>query len=120
MSGILGLDAVVIIVKDLAAQRHFYRDVLGLPLVGDYGDALFFDCGDQKLALFAHSHHPEGTKRLEGAGKGISHLEFRIAPGDQDRLRQRLTDAGFHAYRDNFCDADGNLFHFNLAAGEQR
>ncbi len=110
MDGILGLDAVVIIVKDLEAQRHFYLDVLGLALGGDHGDALFFDCGDQKLALFAHSHHAEGTRRLEGASKGIGHLEFRIAPSDAGRLYRRLTDAGFHAYRDNFCDADGNLF----------
>ena len=116
MGGILGLDAVVLIVKDLGAQRHFYRDVLGLSPAGEYGDALFFDCGEQKLALFARSHHPEGTRRLEGADKGISHLEFRIAAGDQDRLVRRLTDAGFHAYGGNFCDADGNLFHFNLAA----
>jgi catechol 2,3-dioxygenase-like lactoylglutathione lyase family enzyme len=120
MSGILGLDAVVIIVKDIQAQRHFYQDVLGLPLAGDYGDAVFFDCGKQKLALFAHSHHPEGTNRLEGAAKGISHLEFRIAAGDQERLRSRLTEAGFHAYRDNFSDADGNLFHFNLAPDGQQ
>lgn len=115
MSAILGLDAVVLIVDDLQAQRRFYQDVLGLPLAGDYGDAVFFGCGNQKLALFARSHHPEGTKRLDGAAKGISHLEFRIAPGDEDKLRRRLTEAGFHAYRDNFCDADGNLFHFNLA-----
>jgi catechol 2,3-dioxygenase-like lactoylglutathione lyase family enzyme len=115
MDAILGLDAVALIVTDLHAQRRFYQDVLGLPLTGDYGDALFFGCGEQKLALFARSHHPEGTKRLEGAGRGISHLEFPIAPGDEERLRERLTGAGFHAYRDNFCDADGNLFHFNLA-----
>ena len=115
MPAILGLDAVVLIVKDLPAQRHFYRDLLGLPLTGDYNDAVFFDCGSQKLALFAPSHHPEGTKRLEGASKGISHLEFRIAPGGEEELRRRLTQAGCHAYRDNFCDADGNLFHFSLA-----
>jgi catechol 2,3-dioxygenase-like lactoylglutathione lyase family enzyme len=115
MGTILGLDAVVLIAKDLQAQGRFYREVLGLPLTGDYGDALFFDCGSQKLALFAQSHHPEGTKRLEGASKGISHLEFRIASDDEPSLRRRLTEAGFHAYRDNFHDADGNLFHFNLA-----
>lgn len=113
MAVILGLDAVVLIVKDLQAQRFFYADVLGLPIAADYGDSVFFECGRQKLALFSHSHHPEGTRRLEGATKGISHLEFRIALADEEELRQRLTDAGFHAYRDSFCDADGNLFHFN-------
>lgn len=110
---IRGLDAVILIVKDLEAQKRFYRDVLGLPLEADYGDAVFFQCGDQKIALFGHSHHPEGTKSLEGAKKGISHLEFRIGKKDEADLDRRLRDAGFHAYRDNYRDADGNLFHFN-------
>lgn len=113
MTEIVGLDAVVLIVKDLGAQRHFYGEVLGLPLKGDYGDALFFGCGNQTLALFALSHHPEGTKRLEGATKGISHLEFRVHEQDYAAIRQRLTDLGYEAYRENFQDADGNLFHFN-------
>lgn len=110
---IRGLDAVVLIVKDLERQKRFYTDVLGLPLEADYGDAVFFRCGGQKLALFAHSHHPEGTRSLEGAKKGISHLEFRIAESDRADLDRRLREAGFHAYRDNYRDADGNLFHFN-------
>jgi catechol-2,3-dioxygenase len=112
---VLGLDAVVLIVKDLEAQKRFYHEVLGLDIQGDYGDAVFFSCGAQKLALFARSHHAEGTARLEGAAKGLSHLEFRISAAGEDALRQRLTAAGFHAYGENFCDADGNLFHFTHA-----
>lgn len=33
---------------------------------------------------------------------------------DLKALDQRLKDAGFHAYKENFKDADGNLFHFNV------
>ncbi|NIP99708.1 MAG: glyoxalase/bleomycin resistance/dioxygenase family protein [Nitrospinaceae bacterium] len=113
MTQIRGLDAVVLIVKDLEKQKAFYQEVLGLELEADYGDALFFKLGDQKLALFARSHHPQGTQRLEGAPKGLSHLEFRVSAKDRERLEQRLRDQGFHAYTDNFEDADGNLFHFN-------
>ena len=109
------LDAVVLIVKDLEVQRRFYSNVLGLPVTGDYGDAAFFQCGKQKLALFAHSHHPEGTERLEGGSKGISHLEFGVAKEDYESIQERLRSAGFHAYGENFCDADGNLFHFNVS-----
>lgn len=114
MSKVNSLDAVVLIVKDFDAQKRFYAEVLGLPLAGDYGDAVFFQCGGQKLALFARSHHPEGTERLEGASKGISHLEFGIDRRDYEAIQQRLRSQGFHAYADNFCDADGNLFHFNV------
>ena len=111
---IKGLDAVILIVKDLKKQTRFYKDVLGLELEADYGDAVFFKAGKQKLALFAKSHHKEGTERLEGAQKGISHLEFRIPRKDLDKIEKRLKEQGFHAYQDNYEDADGNLFHFNV------
>jgi catechol 2,3-dioxygenase-like lactoylglutathione lyase family enzyme len=116
---VLGLDAVVLIVKDLEAQQRFYHEVLGLDIVGEYSDAVFLACGAQKLALFARSHHPQGTARLEGAAKGISHLEFGVTAAGEEELRRRLTAAGFHAYGDNFCDADGNLFHFNRVAASE-
>ena len=109
---IQGLHALVLIVKDLEKQKAFYQNVLGLPLDSDYGDAVFFDCGNQKIALFARSHHPEGTESLEGAPKGISHMEFRIPASRRESFDRRLREAGFHAYGDNYRDADGNLFHF--------
>ena len=114
MGVVQSLDAVVLIVKDIEAQKRFYSEVLGLPVWGDYGDAVFFECGEQKLALFAHTHHPEGTQRLEGAAKGISHLEFGIAREHYEAMKDRLESQGYVAYRENFCDADGNLFHFNV------
>lgn len=110
---IKGIDAVVLIVKDLEGQKRFYRDVLGLALEADYGDAVFFTCGAQKIALFGKGHHPEGDKRVEG-GKGISHLEFRIDAESLAAIDAKLRESGFHAYKDNYQDADGNLFHFNV------
>ena len=111
---IKGLDAVVLIVKDLDKQKKFYSEVLGLPIEADYGDAVFFKCGLQNIALFAKSHHKEGTESLEGASKGISHLEFKVSKKDLEKFEKKLKEKGFHAYRDNFQDADGNLFHFNV------
>jgi catechol 2,3-dioxygenase-like lactoylglutathione lyase family enzyme len=108
------LDAVVLISDKYKEQVAFYRDILGLKLVADYGDAVSFAIGDQKLTIFARSHHPEGTKRLNGARRGISHLEFGIGKNDIDAVMQRLKEAGAEVEDDNFEDADGNLFHFNL------
>lgn len=107
-------DGITLIVKDLKAQKRFYQDVLGLELESDYGDAAFFKIGDKKLGLFAKGHHKEGDESLEGASKGISHLEFGVSSETAEQLTKKLKAAGFHAYRDNFKDADGNLFHFNL------
>jgi len=114
MGEVKGLDAVILIVKDFEKQKEFYEKALGLELEADYGDAAFFKCGKQKIALFAHSHHPEGTKHLEGAKKGISHLEFKVKKSDLQKIMKRLKDSGFHAYKETFQDADGNLFHFNV------
>lgn len=107
-------DGVTIIVKDYQAQKKFYKDVLGLPVESEYSDAIFFKIGDKKLSLFAKGHHKEGDESLEGASKGISHFEFGVSSETSKLFMEKLTKAGFHAYRDVFKDADGNLFHFNL------
>jgi catechol 2,3-dioxygenase-like lactoylglutathione lyase family enzyme len=107
-------DGVTIIVKDYEAQKKFYRDVLGLAVESEYSDAIFFKIGENKFSLFAKGHHKEGDASLEGASKGISHFEFGISSETNKLLTEKLTKAGFHAYRDVFKDADGNLFHFNL------
>ena len=55
-------------VKDIAAARHFYGDVLGLPHLYSFGDLAFFDCGGVRLFL----------SQSEGAGDGESILYFRV------------------------------------------
>jgi catechol 2,3-dioxygenase-like lactoylglutathione lyase family enzyme len=112
MPEVKALHAVVLVVRDLDAQRRFYTEMLGFKVDADYGDAVFLSCGSQKLALFAHGHHPQAEERLDGARHGISHFEFAIDGADEPAFVERLTTAGFHAYRDSFQDADGNLFHF--------
>src|SRR5688500_10250010 len=52
-------DGVTIIVKDITAQKKFYREVLGLEIESEYPDAVFFKIGDRKLGLFAKGHHQE-------------------------------------------------------------
>jgi len=38
-------------VKDVAAARRWYEDVLGLPHLYSFGDLAFFDCGGMRLFL---------------------------------------------------------------------
>lgn len=107
-------DGVTMIVKDYQAQKKFYKEVLGLPVESEYSDAIFFKIGERKLGLFAKGHHKEGDESLEGAQKGISHFEFGVSSETAKQMDEKLKKAGFHAYRDNYKDADGNLFHFNV------
>lgn len=114
MPKIQSLDAVILIANDFVKQRQFYKETMGLKVVEEYQDAIFFAIGEQKLAIFAKSHHPEGTERLGKANHGISHLEFGIAKGDEKVAGDRLKDAKAHVSGRDFEDADGNLFHFNF------
>jgi catechol 2,3-dioxygenase-like lactoylglutathione lyase family enzyme len=113
MLKIKSFDGLTIIVKDIKKQRQFYEEVLGFEVESDYGDAVFFKIGNKKLGLFGKGHHKEGDKSLEGAAKGVSHFEFGIDSAAYGGIRAKLKEKGFHAYKDVFKDADGNLFHFN-------
>jgi catechol 2,3-dioxygenase-like lactoylglutathione lyase family enzyme len=113
-AGVSGIHGVILIANDFEGQCRFYRDTLGLEMTAHYSDAAFFKAGNQTLGIFAQTHHPEGTKRLGGADHGISHLEFSIDKSLEQEFIDRLTEAGAHAYKDNFADADGNLFHFTF------
>ncbi len=55
-------------VRDIAAARHFYEDVLGLPHLYSFGDLAFFDCGGTRLFL----------SQSESGGDGDSILYFRV------------------------------------------
>jgi len=55
-------------VKDIAAARHWYGDVLGLKHLYSFGDLAFFDCGGTRLFLSQDA----------GAGEGESILYFRV------------------------------------------
>ena len=55
-------------VKDIAAARHFFGEVLGLPHLYSFGDLAFFDCGGVRLFL----------SQTENGGDDESILYFRV------------------------------------------
>ena len=55
-------------VKDIAAARHFFGEVLGLPHLYSFGDLAFFDCGGVRLFL----------SRADDGGGNESILYFRV------------------------------------------
>ncbi|MDE1986966.1 MAG: VOC family protein [Alphaproteobacteria bacterium] len=56
-------------VKDVAAARRWYGEVLGLPHLYSFGDLAFFDCGGVRLFLSQDS----------AAGQNESILYFKVA-----------------------------------------
>jgi catechol 2,3-dioxygenase-like lactoylglutathione lyase family enzyme len=115
------LDHFGIEVAELARAEHFYTDVLGLSVVGRFGDQVLLDCGGQNLALF---EVPRAA--LDAAARqsiishplGRGHHAFKVSREDFNGARERLAKAGLESaapidWGDHDCiyflDPDGNL-----------
>jgi catechol 2,3-dioxygenase-like lactoylglutathione lyase family enzyme len=81
-AGIQGLGQVAIPAQDLAAMVRFYHETLGLPLLGQFGELAFLDCGGVRLMLSA----------LPEEGAALSILYYRVA--DIDAAVQALRQKG--------------------------
>lgn len=82
MTGIQGMGQIAIPAYDLAAMVHFYHETLGLPLMGQFGELAFLDCGGVRLMLSA----------LPEEEAGVSILYFRT--GDIEAATQTLRQKG--------------------------
>jgi len=86
---------------DLEAAERFYRDVLGLELIGRQpGRHVFLRCGGGVVLLFnpvatADSSQSTGRSPVPPHGAtGASHLAFRLPVGDIERWQAQLARAG--------------------------
>lgn len=97
------------VVKDQAATRRFYEDVLGLPLLATWAEVgpfkafpgrqieychTFFGLGDgSALAFFAFAD--EDVYETLRNRNGLAHLAIAVTSDEQIRLRDRLEEAGW-------------------------
>lgn len=116
---IRAIDYTVIFVRDMAAMRRFYEDVLGFPLARELSPGwIEYQVGDNTLALARPSRTaadpptPEGSAALQ--------LAFKVSAPQVDQcadelLRQGIellsppTDQVFGHRTVFFRDPDGNL-----------
>lgn len=107
-----GVHHVALVTSDMARTVHFYRDVLGMPLVKTLdlpggGQHFFFDIGSGDcLAFFWFAGAPPAqpgvtnSAALPGAGDiatahaSLNHLAFEVPLELFEEYRQRLIDAG--------------------------
>ena len=115
------LDHFGIEVRELERAERFYTEVLGLSVVGRFGDQVLMDCGGQNLALF-QVKRPETTaeERAQTISNplGRGHHAFLVEREDFLSAAERLKAAGAETSRridwgDHDClyflDPDGNL-----------
>lgn len=73
---------IALTVRDLAASKAFYRDVLGMEFLFDAGSMAFFQCGTTRLMI--------GASEKNVSGEGMI-LYFRVADieGVHSTLKRR-------------------------------
>lgn len=122
MSGplVAAIHHVAIIASDYARSRHFYAEILGLPVIREHfrAERQSWKCdlalGDAAIELFSFPDPPPRPSRPEA--QGLRHLAFVVA--DLDAAVARLTAAGVEVepvrvdpYTDRrftfFADPDG-------------
>ena len=115
------LDHFGIEVAELARAESFYTNVLGLRVVGRFGDQVLLDCGGQNLALFEVPRAPLDAATRQSIIShplGRGHHAFRVSRDDFNVARERLQSAGVESadpidWGDHDCiyflDPDGNL-----------
>lgn len=108
-----GVNHIALVCSDMARTVHFYRDVLGMPLVktielpGGLGQHFFFDIGnDDCLAFFWFSNAGPAQPGVSNAaslpGRGdiasahasMNHLAFDVPLEQFEDYRRRLIDEG--------------------------
>jgi catechol 2,3-dioxygenase-like lactoylglutathione lyase family enzyme len=115
------LDHFGIEVSELARAESFYTNVLGLSVVGRFGDQVLLDCGGQNLALFEVPRpalDSAARQSIISHPLGRGHHAFKVSRDDFNGARERLTSAGVESaapidWGDHDCiyflDPDGNL-----------
>jgi catechol 2,3-dioxygenase-like lactoylglutathione lyase family enzyme len=128
---IKGLGEASIRVRDLAAMRRFYEEVVGLNVLRREESFVFFRIADgygghpQVLGLFTADNREFLESRLpelNAATSTLHHIAFNVALEDFESERQRLqalglkveatTHAWLHVRSLYFPDPEGNLIEF--------
>jgi catechol 2,3-dioxygenase-like lactoylglutathione lyase family enzyme len=116
---IRAIDYTVIFVRDMAAMRRFYEDVIGLALQRELSpDWLEYQLGANTLALARPSL--TASDAPVPAGSASLQLAFKVSAADVDACADELVRAGValvspptnHAFGHRtlfFRDPDGNL-----------
>ena len=128
---IKGLGEASIRVKDLGVMRKFYEDVVGLEVLRQEEDYVFFKIAEgygghtQNLALFdaANRRFLEAkSSQLSPEQTTLHHIALNIAPEDFESEKERLEGLGLkvhaaeHAWMHvrslYFADPEGNTLEF--------
>jgi catechol 2,3-dioxygenase-like lactoylglutathione lyase family enzyme len=109
---------------DLDAAEHFYRNVLGLPVVTrQTGRHVFLRCGEGMVLLFNPDATTDpdlptgGPAMVPHGAHGPGHLAFRLPERDIERWQAHLSAAGVAIESEVHWPQGGYSLYFRDPAG---
>ena len=110
---IAGIAQVELHCRDLKQARQFYRDALGLILLGQVGDSLFVQCGETNLIIQQTPHPKCGSTTYFNADGNIHDatqpLKARGISFTDEPRRIARAHQGFDVWLGFFSDPSGNV-----------
>jgi catechol 2,3-dioxygenase-like lactoylglutathione lyase family enzyme len=99
-------------------MEALYRDVLGLPVVGDWGDGTALRLGAGVLLLFDRGGLGGRDEPVADHGAaGPGHACLVAEPGEYEAWRERLSDGGVEVTHEQEWPGGGHSFYFKDPAG---
>lgn len=115
------IEAIVetaIYADDLGAVEAFYRDVLGLEVIGkEEGRHVFFRVGDSVLLAFAPEATLRGDTLPPHGAKGPGHLALGVRADGLDAWRDRLGGFGVAIEKEVGWPRGGRSIYFRDPSG---
>ncbi len=104
---------------DLEQAERFYRDVLGLTVLGkEDGRHVFFRVGDRSMLLVFRAETTLRADHLPAHGaRGPGHFALGVAAADRDAWRKRLHEHGVAIEHEETWERGGHSFYFRDPAG---
>jgi len=106
--------------KDIAAQRAFYHDLLGLPVIADGGQQITFQAGHTQLrfeqansalpSVYHFAFNIPENQFMQAKDWLTARTPLAVSPEDPQKEVYDFTDWNAHAFY--FLDADGNIAEF--------
>jgi catechol 2,3-dioxygenase-like lactoylglutathione lyase family enzyme len=108
----------VLYAEDLGAAERFYRDAVGLEVIGRGNLAVVFRCGGGVLLIFDPRKSRAPGRDVPSHGtSGAGHVAFATKPDDLSAWRKQLRDAGILIELEIDWEEGGHSIYFRDPAG---
>jgi catechol 2,3-dioxygenase-like lactoylglutathione lyase family enzyme len=108
----------VLYAEDLAAAERFYRDAVGLEVIGRGDLAVVFRCGGGVLLIFDPRKSRVPARHVPSHGSsGVGHIAFAAKPEEFNAWRKQLREAGIPIELEMDWEEGGRSIYFRDPAG---